>query len=86
MDRYLKMVYLTEAGEGRDANAELELAAKSWRGLGRTLDQDAARQSLDRIHRKGRGLSAYCYAFMHAEGIGVDKDPAAAEGFFLKAT
>jgi TPR repeat protein len=85
LDRYLKIVYLTEAGEARDAQAELEAAMRRWRGVGCEQDTTAARETLDRIHRRSRGVSAYCYAYIHAEGIGVERDRQAAEGFYRKS-
>lgn len=85
MDRYLKMVYQTEAGEARDAQAELETALRRWRGVGCEQNTTLARETLDRIHRRSRGVSAYCYAYVHAEGIGVTRDREVAEGFYRKS-
>ncbi len=85
MDRYFAMVYLTEANEHRDAWQELQRALKSYRGEGLPQDEELARETFDRIHRQGRAFSAFCLAFMHENGLAVDRDPDKARQHYTQA-
>ena len=85
MDRYFTLVYLTDADEQRDAWAELQRAHKVFVGRGLPFDPEGAREILDRIHQKGRAFSAFCLAFMHEHGLGVEADAALSDQYYQKA-
>lgn len=85
MDTYLALVYLTEANEQRNAWAELQRALKYFNGHGLPRDEDAARRALDRIHRTGKAMSAFCLAFMHEHGMSVEQDDALAARHYDQA-
>lgn len=85
MDRYLALVYLTEAGQSQDAWGELNRALKQFTGKGLPHDRAAAQFTLDRVHKHGRAFSAFCFGFMHEHGLGVLADPAGAERYYAKA-
>jgi len=85
MDRYLALVYLTEAGQARDAWGELNRALKQFMGKGLPLDKGAAQFTLDRVHKHGRAFSAFCFGFMHEHGLGVQADEASAKRYYAKA-
>lgn len=85
VDRYFTLVYLTDANEQRDAWAELQRAYKSFTGRGLPYDPVGAREIFDRIHQKGRSYSAFCLAYMHEFGLGVEADPAASDQYYGKA-
>lgn len=85
MDTYLALVYLTEANEQRNAWAELQRSLKYFTGEGLPRDEDAARRALDRIHRTGKAMSAFCLAFMHEHGMSVDRDESLAARYYDQA-
>jgi hypothetical protein len=85
MDRYLTLVYLTEAGQTQDAWGELNRALKQFTGRGLPPDKAAAQFTLDRVHKHGRAFSAFCFGFMHEHGLGVNADPEGARRYYAKA-
>jgi TPR repeat protein len=85
MDRALKMVYYDEAKVERDIFAQLSLALKNFRGVGKPRDESATRRILDQIHRQSRALAAVCYGFMRSKGIGVSRDPDEGQQWYREA-
>ena len=85
MDVYLALVYLNEAKEHRNAWAELKRAWMCYTGKGLPRNEAAARASLDKIHKAGRGLSAFCLAFMHETGLSIPHSQELAERYYKKA-
>jgi TPR repeat protein len=85
MDRYLALVYLTDAAEQADAWTDLQRALKAHTGVGLPRDPDVVRDIIERIHRNGRALSAFALAFMHEHGLTVAQDPALANSYYAKS-